>query len=140
MTVVAIDANDLGLFWGHLWSFLGRAAKRTNGGDEATVRGMIASGNAQAWLVLDETRYIAAVVTQITLLDPRKGCRLWLIGGSRMSEWAQVFLDRLEPWARSLGCSVIWGMPSRAGWRRVVATMGGEQIEMDGRPVWARRL
>lgn len=144
MTVVGIQAGDLALFWPKIWPFLERAAKRTNGGDEATVRGMIESGHAQAWLILDASGakpgFIAAVVTQITLLDPRKGCRLWLIGGTRMNEWAQAFLDRLEPWARSMGCSVIWGQPSRAGWRRIVAAMGGEQIEMDGRPVWARKL
>jgi hypothetical protein len=140
ITVVAIPAADLPLFWGRLWPFLERAAKRTNGGDEETVRGLIENGHAQIWGILDGSQYIAAAATQITLLDPSKGCRIWLIGGTRMPEWAQAFLDRIEPWARSLGCVVIWGQPSRAGWRRVVAAMGGEQIEMDGRPVWARRL
>ena len=140
MTVIAIRAGDLSLFWPRIWPFLERAARRTNGGDEATVRGLLESGHAQAWAVLDGTNYIAAVVTQITLLDPRKGCRLWLIGGVRMHEWAAELMARIEPWARSMGCSVVWGVPSRAGWRRVVAAMGGEQIEMDGKPVWARRL
>jgi hypothetical protein len=140
MTVVGVHPGDLALFWPKIWPFLERAARRTNGGDEATVRGMIESGHAQAWCVLDETRYVGAVATQITLIDPRKGCRLWLVGGVRMNEWAAEFMEKIEPWARSLGCEVVWGVPSRAGWRRIVAAMGGEQIEMDGRPVWARRL
>jgi hypothetical protein len=144
ITVVAIPAADLPLFWGRLWPFLERAAKRTNGGDEETVRGIIESGHAQLWGVLDASGvkpgFIAAASTQITLLDPRKGCRIWLIGGVRMGEWAAEFLDKIEPWARSLGCTCIWGMPSRAGWRRVVAAMGGEQIEMDGKPVWGKAL
>ena len=140
MTVISIRAEDVGLFWPKIWPFLERAARRTNGGDEATVRGLLESGHAQGWAILDETRYVGAVATQITLLDPRKGCRLWLVGGVRMNEWAAEFLDKIEPWARSMGCSVVWGAPSRIGWRRIVAAMGGEQIEMDGRPVWARKL
>jgi hypothetical protein len=57
-----------------------------------------------------------------------------------MAEWAGAFMEKIEPWARSMGCSVIWGAPSRIGWRRVVAAMGGEQIEMNGAPVWGRKL
>jgi hypothetical protein len=101
---------------------------------------MLESGHAQAWSVLDGTQFIAAATTQITLIDPRKGCRIWLVGGIRMQEWAGAFMEKLEPWARAMGCTVIWGAPSRAGWRRVVAAMGGEQIEMDGKNVWARSL
>ena len=44
---------------------------------------------------------VAAVTTQITLLAPEKGCRLWLVGGARMDEWAREFMAKVEPWARN---------------------------------------
>ena len=61
----------------------------------------VAAGDAQLWGVFDGDEMIAAVTTQITLIG-EKGCRLWLVGGSYMAEWAADFLAKVEPWARSL--------------------------------------
>lgn len=135
-----IPRPALAKVWPVFWPMLERAARRTNGDDEATVRAVIERGDAELWAIFKDGRPVAAVTTQITLLQPEKGCRLWLVGGSRMDEWAAAFLAKLEPWARSWGCKVIWGTPSRAGWRRIVRLMGGEEITMDGKPAWGRRL
>lgn len=82
---------------------------------------------------------VAAVTTQITLIG-EKGCRLWLIGGSGMADWAADFLAEVEPWARSLGCTHVWGAQSRAGWRRIVRLFGGAPVIVDGKDSWIRRL
>ena len=82
---------------------------------------------------------IAAVTTQITLIG-EKGCRLWLVGGSRLAEWAADFLAKVEPWARSLGCTHVWGTQSRAGWQRIVRLFGGEPVIVDGKASWMRRF
>jgi hypothetical protein len=140
MIVTAVPVRQLGLFWRHAWPLLERAATRTNGGTEEEVVGKLLQGEAQLWGVFDLDRMVAAVTTQITLLEPEKGCRLWLVGGARMDDWAAEFMATVEPWARSLGCTVVWGTPSRAGWRRIVRLMGGEEIVMDGRSAWGRRL
>ena len=84
-------------------------------------------------------RRIAAVTTQITLIG-EKGCRLWLVGGSRLAEWAADFLAEVEPWARSLGCTHVWGTQSRAGWQRIVRLFGGEPVIVDGKASWMRRF
>lgn len=140
MIAAAIPVRELGLFWRHAWPLLKRAATRTNGGTEEEIVGKLLQGEAQLWGVFDGDRMVAAVTTQVTLLPPEKGCRLWLVGGRRMDEWAAEFMAKVEPWARSLGCTVVWGTPSRAGWHRIVRLMGGEEIVMDGKRAWGRRL
>ena len=149
--------RDLGLLWRDAWPLLERAATRTNGGTEEEVVRTLLRGDAQLWSVFDseaalrlarrslgeagapKARRSAAVTTQITLIG-EKGCRLWLVGGSRMAEWAADFLAEVEPWARSLGCTHVWGTQSRAGWQRIVRLFGGEPVIVDGKASWMRRF
>jgi hypothetical protein len=137
--VSGIPCRDLGLLWRDAWPLLERAATRTNGGTEDEVVQTLLQGDAQLWGVFDGDVMIAAVTTQITLIG-EKGCRLWLVGGSRMAEWAADFLAKVEPWARSLGCTHVWGTQSRAGWQRIVRLFGGEPVIVDGKASWMRRF
>jgi hypothetical protein len=155
--------------WRDAWPLLERAAMRTNGGTEEEVAQTLLRGDAQLWSVFDseeaplrrgfrlrqgfggqvggqglpsvapQERRRAAVTTQITLIG-EKGCRLWLVGGSHMTEWASDFLAEVEPWARSLGCTHVWGTQSRAGWKRIVRLFGGEPVIVDGKASWRRRF
>ena len=145
--------------WGDAWPLLERAATRTDGGTEEEVARTLLRGDAQLWGVFDseaasprlrspreglpsvapQERRRAAVTTQITLIG-EKGCRLWLVGGSRLAEWAADFLAEVEPWARSLGCTHVWGTQSRPGWQRIVRLFGGEPVIVDGKASWMRRF
>jgi hypothetical protein len=151
--------RDVSAAWHEAWPLLERAAMRTNGGTEEEVFQTLVRGDAQLWSVFDteeaplrqgfggqglpsvapQERRRAAVTTQITLIG-EKGCRLWLVGGSRMAEWADDFLAEIEPWARSLGCTHVWGTQSRAGWQRIVRLFGGEPVIVDGKASWMRRF
>jgi hypothetical protein len=137
--IEAIPCRDLGLLWSDAWPLLERAATRTNGGTEDEVVQTLLQGNAQLWGVFDGNEMIAAVTTQITLIG-EKGCRLWLVGGSRLAEWAADFLAEIEPWARSRGCTHVWGTQSRAGWQRIVRLFGGEPVIVNGKASWMRRF
>ena len=156
--------------WREAWPLLERAATRTDGGTEDEVVQTLLRGDAQLWSVFDseaasprlrspreglpseapsscalratedkQARRRAAVTTQITLIG-EKGCRLWLVGGSRMAEWAADFLAEIEPWARSRGCTHVWGTQSRAGWQRIVRLFGGEPVIVNGKASWMRRF
>ena len=139
MIVTGIPLRDVGPIWRHAWPLLERAATRTDGGTEEEVIQRLLQGDAQLWGVFDDDEAIAAITTQVTLIG-EKGCRLWLVGGSRMADWAAGFLAEVEPWARSLGCTHVWGTQSRAGWRRIVRLFGGEPILVDGKASWMRRF
>lgn len=153
MIATGIPLRDLHLAWPDLWPLLEPAVRRTP--DKPDVLARLIARDAQLWAVYDEDEAIAAIVTQITLLrrcaasegspseaseGSERGCRLWLVGGSRMREWAADFLCKLELWARSLGCVALWGS-GREGWDRIVKRMGGTSIgTIAGFPAWERRL
>lgn len=143
-TATGIPLRDLHLAWPVLWPLLESAVRRTP--DKPDVLARLIAREAQLWAIYDDGTAIAAIVTQITLRPSEasegseRGCRLWLIGGSRVREWASDFLCKLELWARSLGCVALWGS-GREGWDRIVRTMGGSRIgTIAGFPAWERRL
>jgi hypothetical protein len=133
---------DLVKAWPVLWPLLDRAARRAKPYpvEMNDVLTTVLSGHAQLWAVLDDIgRPIAAVTTQITL-EGGKRCRIWLVGGSRMDEWAADFMAKIEPWARSLGCVSIWGTQSRRGWARIVRLFSGEPAVIEGKNAWERKI
>lgn len=140
MTVASIHLHALPFAWPVLWPFLSPAACLADM-TELEVRRVIEKGDAQLWAIVENKVPVAAVTTQITL-EPETRCRVWLVGGSRMAEWASTFLAAVEPWARSLGCTAFWGSSARRpGWRRVTRLLGFEPIEpVDGNPSWGRRI
>ena len=145
MITTSIPLRHLHLAWPDLWPLLEPAAKRAPNQPDACpepaewVLARLIAGDAQLWAILEDGKPVAAVVTQITL-QPEKRCLLWLIGGSRVDEWAAGFLARIEIWARAWGCVAIWGA-GRSGWSRIVRRFGGERIaDVDGEPAWERRI
>lgn len=146
MTATGIPLRDLHLVWPDLWPLLEPAVKRTP--DKPDVLARLIARDAQLWAVYpsaslragDGRAPVAAIVTQITISDDQKRCRLWLIGGSRVREWVGDFLAKVEDWARSLGCIALWGS-GREGWARIVNKLGGRSVgTVDGFPAWERRL
>ena len=96
--------------------------------------------DAQLWAIYEGDKPVAAIVTTIQLGEEKR-CLLWLIGGSRVKEWAADFLAICEAWARdTMGCVALWGA-GRAGWVRIVKKFGGVDIGIvDGQPAWQRRI
>jgi len=146
LAATGIPLRALHLVWPLLWPLLEPAVKRTpdylqaqpGGGPDILAR--LIARDAQLWAVYANDEPIAAIVTQITVGHDEKRCRLWLVGGSRVREWADDFLGKLEDWARSLGCVALWGS-GREGWDRIVKRMGGTSIgTVAGFPAWERRL
>ena len=146
MTATGIPLRDLHLVWPDLWPLLEPAVKRTP--DKPDVLARLIARDAQLWAVYpsaslragDGRAPVAAIVTQITISDDQKRCRLWLIGGSRVREWVGDFLAKVEDWARSLECVALWGS-GREGWARIVNKLGGRSVgTVDGFPAWERRL
>lgn len=141
MTIASVDNVLLPHVWPLAWKMLEPALLASPEEEKPDVRSLIIAGRAQLWLVIeDKTTPIGAVVTEIWNV-PETRCRLWLVGGSRLREWAAEFMAAIEPWARSWGCSAIFGESKRRGWARIVRKMGGEQIGTgeDG-AIWQRRI
>jgi hypothetical protein len=138
MTAAGIPLRHLHLVWPDLWPMLEPATLLAP--EKPDVLGRLLSQHAQLWAIVENGKPVAAIVTEITLL-PEKRCRIWLVGGTRMREWAGDFLVTIERWARAHGCSALWGTQSRAGWLRIVRKFGGKEAGIvNGQPTWERRI
>jgi hypothetical protein len=152
MIAGGIPLRDLHLVWHELWPLLEPAVKRspdysavTRAGPDIVAR--LIARDAQLWAVYEGATPVAAIVTTIQVAahstssgQAEKRCLIWLVGGSRLSEWAADFLAKVEAWARSLGCVALWGA-GRKGWTRIVGNFGGRSIGIiDGQHAWERRI
>jgi hypothetical protein len=148
MTATGIPLHHLHLVWPDLWPLLEPAVKRSP--DKPDVLARLLWYDAQLWAVYDGNAPVAAIVTQIqvgypstalaTVAADEKRCLIWLVGGSRLREWATDFIAKLEDWARSLGCVTLRGV-GRPGWARIVKKFGGVSVDaVDGLPAWERRI
>jgi hypothetical protein len=139
MTMIAtgIPLRHLHLVWSDLWPLLEPAVKRSP--DKPDVLARLLFNDAQLWAIYDADVPVAAIVTQIQVGN-EKSCLIWLVGGSRLREWAADFIAKLEDWARSLGCVTLRGV-GRPGWARIVKKFGGVSVDaVDGLPAWERRI
>jgi hypothetical protein len=139
MTMIAtgIPLRHLHLVWSDLWPLLEPAVKRSP--DKPDVLARLLFNDAQLWAIYDADVPVAAIVTQIQVGN-EKSCLIWLVGGSRLREWAADFIAKLEDWARSLGCVTLRGV-GRPGWARIVKKFGGVSVDaVDGLPTWERRI
>lgn len=128
-TPIATGIHDdyLGIVWPNAWRVLEPVWKMSL--DRPNILAQLKSRDAQMWVVYDGPRLIAGIVTRLNRVGTSGDlrCRVWLVGGSRMSEWAGDFIPKLKVWARSEGCSHIDGA-GRKGWARIMARLGFTKV------------
>lgn len=73
------------------------------------------SGQAQIWCVFDGEDLIAALLTEIANIGPRKVCNIISVGGYRVKEWIH-FIGIIELWAKSQNCTAMRHANCRKGW------------------------
>jgi hypothetical protein len=96
--------------------------------------GGIRSRNLQLWAIYTKQEAVAGILTRL-VREATSGelhCQIWLVGGSRLSEWIGDFLGKLKDWAKSEGCSAIVATGVRPGWERVAPRLGFTRSFVDG--------
>ena len=135
LMVIGIPLRDVHFAWPELGPLLERAIRSSP--DKPDVLAELLGCRADLWGIYDGGEAVAAVVTA-KQGDGR--CLAWLVGGSRMREWARPFLATLAEAARANGCWAIWGT-GRRGWARVMPKLGFQRIaDHNGRPAWEWRI
>ena len=144
MTATGIPLRHLHLVWPDLWPLLEPAVKRSP--DKPDVLARLLFHDAQLWAVYDgdsargRDRDADSDRQPFECAERGRRCLIWLVGGSRLREWAADFIAKLEDWARSLGCVTLRGV-GRPGWARIVKKFGGVSVDaVDGLPAWERRI
>jgi hypothetical protein len=76
----------------------------------------------QLWIVFDdETKnLVAAITTRIAEYPHRRMVCGYFLGGTRLDEWADLFLDVLEKFEKDMGCDGL-EFVGRKGWEKVLA-------------------
>ena len=77
------------------------------------------TGQAQLWCVLDDTKIIASLLTEIITIDSKKVCNVLSIGGHGSKDWLQ-FIKIIEQWAQSNECAAMRYANCRKGWARLL--------------------
>jgi hypothetical protein len=140
LVATGIPDNHIHLVWPTMWPLLKPAYEKSR--EKTDLLAGIMSRDLQAWAVYENNALVAGIVSR--LLRPEGtsslNCRVWLVGGSRLSEWAPDFITKLIPWAKAEGCDRISG-GGRRGWSRIVKQFGGVRVDdEDGAPAWELRI
>lgn len=141
MTVATgIPEQHVHLVWPTLWPLLKPAYEKSR--EKTDLLAGIMSRDLQAWAIYENNIAVAGIVTRLWRVGTsgELQCRIWLVGGSRLSEWAPDFIAKLRDWAKAEGCSEINGA-GRRGWARIVKRFGGNTAPAeDGEPAWRLAL
>lgn len=140
LIVTGVPARLLWDCWPGIWPLIEKAYRKSE--EKADILGGILSKDLQAWAIYEKNIPIAGIVSRL-LREGTSGelhCHVWLIGGSRLSEWAPDFVAKLIAWAKSEGCSAVTGN-GRRGWSRIMPKLGFHRIDdRDGLPCWKRAI
>lgn len=141
MIATGIQDCDLGRAWTDLWPFLKPAYELSP--ETVSLLGGIRAKDLQLWAIFDKNTAVAGIVTRLRVhtTSGELHCQIWLVGGSRLYQWAADFLAKVKDWARSEGCSAVVAAGVRHGWDRVAPKLGFIKAHIDGPDqYWAVRL
>ena len=115
-TLVPSEEVDL------VWSDVKDLVKKTNDSilNEHDVYQLRKDGSYTLWLITDDNNKIVTAMTMTILKYPRDfACKIVTCGGSRLNEWLDEFLEKVEIVAKERGCSYI-DIDGRAGWSKIL--------------------
>lgn len=123
LVATGIQPGDLGALWHELWPLLEPAARLSR--ETIDYLGGIRAKDLQCWAICEQNHPVAVIVTRL-FRDTTSGelsCQIFLVGGSRLLEWATDFLEKLTLWARDEGCQWLEAA-GRPGWKRIAPRLG----------------
>lgn len=138
LVATGIPDDRLGDVWPRLWPLLEPAARRSP--ERIDILAGLFARDLQLWAVYEKLLPIAGIVTRLWR-DTTSGelhCQIHLVGGSRLLEWANDFLDKLTAWAKAEGCSWLEAA-GRKGWTRIAPRLGFVPAFHNGPDLYWRR-
>jgi hypothetical protein len=86
-------------------------------------------GDALLWVVADDLKIVAAIVTQLEKTETKKVCTILACGGSNMRDWLHL-IDKIENFARAEKCAAmrIFG---REGWGAVLPSYMPKRVMLE---------
>ena len=131
MIATGINPIYIELAWPQLWAAIEPAYRlsKEQPGPQEILR-QIKNRELTAWCVFDDNKLVAGILVRLQrhVTSGHLICRIWLVGGTRMSGWLPDFLSKLIPWAKQEGCIALIGS-GRKGWARCARHLGCIRVE-----------
>lgn len=83
----------------------------------------VLDGTLVAWVIYDRAEMIGWAASEILLYPQKKVCSTPFLAGDRLADWIDRLHQRIEEYARSVGCTAMEGWGLRAwvkflpGWK-----------------------
>lgn len=103
--------------WPHVWEMLKKAIDKTDYGTFQALEDDVFAGSALLWIVWQEPKIVAAVVTQLVTNERSRACYILGCGCTQHRAW-QSLMPPVEAYARSAHCNKI-RLLGRKGWERL---------------------
>ena len=113
-----VAQEDIDTIWDEVKSLI----KKTNDSilNENDVYKFLKEGTYNLYIITDETNKIITAITITILKYPRDyACKIVTCGGSRIDEWLDDFLEKIERIAKDYGCSYL-DIDGRSGWSKLL--------------------
>ena len=113
-----VAQEDIDTIWDEVKSLI----KKTNDSilNENDVYKFLKEGTYNLYIITDETNKIITAITITILKYPRDyACKIVTCGGSRIDEWLDDFLEKIERIAKDYGCAYL-DIDGRAGWSKLL--------------------
>lgn len=118
MMFSAVPKQVIDVIWEDVKAVLDPAVKTAkNKLSIKDVRDYIEKGIYELWVVMDNTKIVAAMTTRVIEYPERKALAMDFIGGSRMKEWLPEAQRTLEKFAKDNNCLHLEGY-GRKAWKR----------------------
>lgn len=86
------------------------------------------SGEFHLWVVMEpDLNIIAAITSTFTIYPQCKALAGQFLGGDRLGEWQDMFIDTFKSWGIENQCQII-EFTGRAGWKRALEPNGFREV------------
>jgi len=130
ITIAACPPQMLAAVWDQCIPFLEKVVARSHG--EITidsVKARLQRADSLLVVICDGTEVIGACVVEVRVMD--SGLRalfIPIVGGTRMFEWMDQFLEIAKAIAKDYDCTELRGMAVRKGWMRILKAHKWEEV------------
>jgi len=126
LIVGAVPVTMINIIWPMCVEHLERVvAKAPDDISLETIKAGLLNGKSMMITVSEGDQIIAVnTVEQVTYETGHRVLFIPLVGGDRMDEWMERFLDIVHAIARDMNCDELRGMACRKGWLRALTKAG----------------
>lgn len=129
--LVCVPPQDVFRIWPHVKPLIVKAIKRGGLNSFAPIEQNLLAERALLWVIIEDKKVLAAVVTQLEVTEWQKACVIVACGGTRMQDWLSL-IKGIEKFAGAEGCDCV-RLYGRKGWARMLPQYAQRHVILEKR-------